>query len=150
MADVARGEQIKALRNQKSRESQEAGNGKITQPTVAEAVGVTLRAVQEWESSTEEKPKGIDREHAVALAKFLGVAPDDVSRRRDEEEASPLQEINRKLDLILHALGIDDQSVDTPEEEATQVAASLEQQLAKNERTAAAKKKPRAVPSRRS
>lgn len=116
MADVARGEQIRALREQKKRESE---NGRLTQPTVADAVGVTLRAYQDWEASDEDNPKGISWENAKKLAKFFGVDAETLVRRPDEPEPGPwgeelkalrgqidrlettIAERDEKLDLIL-------------------------------------------------
>lgn len=101
MADVARGDQIRALRKQKERASD---SGRLTQPMVAEAVGVTLRAYQDWEASTEERPKGIDWENAKKLAKFFNVDAEDVARREDDAEPSPwsaeIQELRAQLDRI--------------------------------------------------
>ncbi len=61
MADVERGERIKALREQLH----------ITQPVIADRVGVTLRAYQEWEAGG-----GIQWENAKRLGKVLGATPD--------------------------------------------------------------------------
>lgn len=61
MADLERGERIKELREELH----------LTQPTVAERVGVTLRAYQEWEAGG-----GIAWENAKRLARVLGVTPD--------------------------------------------------------------------------
>lgn len=58
---------------------------------MAEAVGVTLRAYQDWEASSMERPKGIDWENAKKLAKFFGVDPEDVARREDEAEPGPFE-----------------------------------------------------------
>ena len=61
MADLERGDRIKALREGRH----------LTQPAVAERVGVTLRAYQGWEAGG-----GIQWENAKRLGRFLGATPD--------------------------------------------------------------------------
>lgn len=58
MADLARGERIKALREDRH----------LTQPAVADEVGVTLRALQAWEASG-----ALRWENAKKLARFFDV-----------------------------------------------------------------------------
>src|SRR4051794_39121082 len=58
MAELARGERIKQLREDRH----------LTQPAVAEAVGVTLRAYQAWEATG-----GIRWGNAKKLAAFFGI-----------------------------------------------------------------------------
>lgn len=63
VADLERGDRIKQLREGRH----------LTQPVVAERVGVTLRGYQEWEAGG-----GIQWENAKRLAKVLGSNPDYV------------------------------------------------------------------------
>lgn len=63
MHDAARGERIKARREELKRDRPE-----LTQPFVAAEVGVTYRAYQAWEAGG-----GISDENKVALARILNV-----------------------------------------------------------------------------
>jgi transcriptional regulator with XRE-family HTH domain len=68
--DEARAQRIKDLRKAK----------RLTQPELADKVGVSLRAAQEWEYGG-----GIDRSHEKALARALGVSVDVLLHGRPSE-----------------------------------------------------------------
>lgn len=72
MADLERGDRIKALRD----------GLHLTQPVVADRVGVTLRGYQEWEAGG-----GIQWENAKRLAKALRTSPDYIMS--GEPQATP-------------------------------------------------------------
>jgi transcriptional regulator with XRE-family HTH domain len=75
--DLQRGQRVKELRELSH----------MTQPAVADAVGVTLRAYQAWEAGG-----GINWENVKLLAKTLGTSPDfilsGVDKRRTPEPFS--------------------------------------------------------------
>ena len=94
MADLQRGDRIKELREQRH----------LTQPVVADRVGVTLRAYQEWEAGG-----GIQWENAKRLAKVLSSNPDFImsGERKDtpnlaavEGSGDALKRIENKLEKI--------------------------------------------------
>lgn len=74
MADLERGERIKGLRMGRH----------MTQPAVAEHVGVTLRAVQEWEAGG-----GLQWENLKRLSNLFGVEPEYVMRGEQAGSAIP-------------------------------------------------------------
>lgn len=90
---------------------------------MADAVGVSLRAAQEWDYGG-----GIDDEHLGPLIEFLetdadyllrGQTPDLMGSLNGEASADPLERIERLLRRLLREQGIDpDQAL---EEEAEQV-----------------------------
>jgi transcriptional regulator with XRE-family HTH domain len=108
VADLERGERIKALREQVLH---------LTQPVVAERVGVTLRAYQEWEAGG-----GIAWENAKRLAKVLGATPDFIMS--GDREALDLGET--QLDRIESLVsGLDEQMRLLRAEQAADVAEVL-------------------------
>lgn len=107
MADLERGERIKELRLARH----------LTQPAVAEAIGVTLRGYQKYEAGG-----GIKWDNAKALAKFFRVDPDylmsgpktetpDLSRNG---QPSQLDRIEAKLDHVIALLVDGDQQPAPP------------------------------------
>lgn len=107
MADLERGRRIKSLRQAKAART----GHKVTQPQMAEACGVTLRAAQEWEYGG-----GIDDDHLPKLLDFLETdadyllrgnedppadAPDLMDRLQSSPRAEQLDRIERKLDELL-------------------------------------------------
>ena len=69
----ARAQRIKRLRQESA----------YTQPAIAEAVGVTLRAYQRWEEGG-----GIEWEHLESLAELHGVEPQWIHRGRALEDGT--------------------------------------------------------------
>lgn len=95
MADLERGQRIRQLRDHRSEERGRL----VTQPEVADAVGVTLRAVQDWEAG-----KGIKLEHAKKLAAYYGVSQhwlmygeQDSPNNLPAEDSSQLDRIEQQL-----------------------------------------------------
>jgi transcriptional regulator with XRE-family HTH domain len=84
VADLAKGERLRALRNEH----------RLTQPEAAEIAGVTLRAYQEWEASGtvdrqgQLRESGIKWEHAQKLGSHYGVDAETLVRRPDAPLAS--------------------------------------------------------------
>jgi transcriptional regulator with XRE-family HTH domain len=148
MADLARGERIKGLREERH----------LTQPAVAEAVGVTLRAYQAWEGTG-----GLRWENAKKLAAFFDVDPHELwAGRRHGQTPDPfskngdvpddlqreIRELHRKLDILIEGLGLKPTTLE-PTQEATEVVAAIERQHAETAPTATAKTKPSAARSPR-
>lgn len=76
--------------------------GDYSQPAVATAVGVSLRAYQKWESSG-----GITYANALALAGFHGVSVDYLlngDEAGDGEKVDPVDRIDRTLRAVLTEL----------------------------------------------
>lgn len=87
---------------------------RLTQPVVADRVGVTLRTVQNWEAGDTR----ISWAHLPKLAEVLDVTEDWILTGNEDEPAADvvelptglhaeLEQINDKLDRIIMALGID-------------------------------------------
>lgn len=93
----ARGDRIRELR------------GSVPQPRIAEQVGVTLRAYQEWEAGG-----GIGWDNLVKLAETFGVSEEyveyGVSGR--PRPGTDLGRLERKLDALLVHAGIDPAGLD--------------------------------------
>lgn len=86
MADVARGQRIQELRAARH----------LTQPAIAELVGVTLRAYQAWEAGG-----GITWENAKVLAKKLGTDPEFIMAGAKPETPDPFAKSDaNQLDRI--------------------------------------------------
>ena len=104
----AQGSRIRQLRQAMRTEE----GKRITQPVVADAVGVTPRAYQEWEAGRGD----IKPENAKALADYFGTTQeyieygDRVAEKRETPdlllapEGSQLDRIEQKLDAILNKL----------------------------------------------
>jgi transcriptional regulator with XRE-family HTH domain len=71
--------------------------GNYSQPHIADAVGVTLRAYQAWEAGDS----GITRENVEKLAAFFAVSPEHILSGPAVEEAPDLQ---AQLALVLERL----------------------------------------------
>lgn len=85
------GRRIAELRNQ----------AHLTQPVVAERVGVSLRAYQKWEAG-KTRPNWTNLEH---LAEVFGVKEDEIIGDATlDDEASQLSRMENKLDWIMDAL----------------------------------------------
>jgi len=95
MADLKRGERIKLLREERH----------MTQPAVADAIGITLRAYQKYETGG-----GLKWDNAVALAKVFQVQTSDIMGKPGTPPApyglpsAQLDSIEAKLDQILETL----------------------------------------------
>lgn len=91
------------------------GAGK-TQPDVAEAVGVTLRAYQEWEAGGTIRP-----ENARKLAQVWNRSTTDFLAGDEDIAASPtpnqLDRIEAKLDTLISLLGGSSTSITVLEDE---------------------------------
>lgn len=104
MADMERGQRIKDRRNELH----------LTQPAVADTVGVTLRAFQEWEAGG-----GIRWEHCQHLAGALAVDPEWIMRGDPpptpdlSRDARQLDRIEAKIDTVLRLL--EDDGDDPPD-----------------------------------
>lgn len=146
MEDLARGERIKTLRTDRH----------LSQPAVVDLLEkkagarvVTLRGYQAWEAGG-----GIRWENAKVLADVFGVEPEyvmagdgergpvpDLSLIHGDGDDSQLAEIDRKLDLIIAFLGI---------EEAASQPETIQDRLVQLVKDAAAASGPPSAPSKRS
>lgn len=98
--------------------------GRMTQPAIAERVGVTLRAYQAWEAGG-----GIGGENLARLAAAFDVTEEYILYGPDQDKPprTQMDRVERKLDAILEHLGVsspDDPAADLERELANAVATS--------------------------
>jgi transcriptional regulator with XRE-family HTH domain len=95
MADFARGERLKGLRDARH----------LSQEDAAHEIGVSVKTVRSW-----EKGGGIKWPNAKAAGRFYGVDAESLVSRELPVEQSPdelLRAIDRKLNRLLEAAGLD-------------------------------------------
>jgi transcriptional regulator with XRE-family HTH domain len=144
MADLERGQRIKALRE---------AHAEYGQKHLAAAAGVSLRAYQAWEAGG-----GIKVENAKALAKFLKVdwrwlingetapakgrtTPDlmaTVNGDVPDDLRAQVQDLHAKVDRIIDALGLEADADQHPIDQISEIASALPGLLAADDETAAA------------
>lgn len=134
MAPASVGKRLKRLRE---------GRG-LTQDQLADLIGVKDRTVSRWETGAS---KGLyDDDILDKIAAALHCDPEDIIGPRAVPPAelhdlrTQLENVDAKLDTIIAALGIEDTAEVHPLQQINDLAAALPELLARNARTATAKK----------
>jgi transcriptional regulator with XRE-family HTH domain len=109
--DTLIAEMAKALQDEESPAARlRELRGKKTQPVIADAVDVSLRAYQEWEAGG-----GISWAKLAKLAEYYGVSEEYIlyGPEGSRPPQTQMDRMEQKLDAILEALGVDDDEAAT-------------------------------------